>query len=338
MNKITTIGLDLAKSVFHVVGCDERGKVVHKRMLKRSQVISYFSQLPGCLIGMEACATSHYWCRELSRVGHEVKLLPPRYVKSFVQGNKNDYNDALAIAEAVVRPERRCVEVKSPEQQDIQALHRLRALSVKHRTALCNQLRGLLAEQGIVIPQGVHVLCRRIPEILEDGENGLSDLFRRLLAQGYEQLKTLEREITNCNDEIKRYCNHSDACRRLQTTPGYGPIVASVFYSWVGDGRAYGKGRDVSASIGIVPRQSSSGGKQQLLAISKRGDRYLRGLLIHGARSVLQHAQNKDDRLSRWASDVQARRGYNKAVVALANKLARIGWAILRHGGEYRAA
>ena len=338
MSKITTIGLDLAKNVFHVVCCDEHGKVVKKKMLKRSQVLAYFANLPQCLVGMEACASAHHWARELDALGHQVKLIPPQYVKPYVRGNKNDYNDALAIAEAVIRPEMRFVSVKTPEQQDVQALHRLRERRLQERTALCNQLRGLLAEYGLILPKGVNILRRRLPELLEDGENGLSDLFRRLLAQSYQQLQELDGYIDFYTQEMKRQSQQDEACRRLQTIPGYGPIVASVFHSVVGNGEAYRRGRDVSASLGLVPRQHSSGGKEVLLGISKRGDRYLRSLLVHGARSVVIQATKKDDRLSRWINKVKAERGFNKAVVALANKMARIGWAVLVNKTVYQSA
>jgi len=338
MSKITTIGLDLAKNVFHVVCCDEHGKVVKKKMLKRSQVLAYFANLPQCLVGMEACASAHHWARELDALGHQVKLIPPQYVKPYVRGNKNDYNDALAIAEAVIRPEMRFVSVKTPEQQDVQALHRLRERRLQERTALCNQLRGLLAEYGLILPKGVNILRRRLPELLEDGENGLSDLFRRLLAQSYQQLQELDGYIDFYTQEMKRQSQQDEACRRLQTIPGYGPIVASVFHSVVGNGEAYRRGRDVSASLGLVPRQHSSGGKEVLLGISKRGDRYLRSLLVHGARSVVIQAAKKDDRLSRWINKVKAERGFNKAVVALANKMARIGWAVLVNKSVYQIA
>jgi transposase len=338
MNKITTIGLDLAKNVFHVVCCDENGKVVKKKMLKRSQVLNYFANLPTCLVGMEACASAHHWARELGALGHQVKLIPPQYVKPYVRGNKNDYNDALAIAEAVIRPEMRFVSVKTPVQQDIQAVHRVREKRLQERTALCNQLRGLLAEYGLILPQGVNILRRRLPELLEDGENGLSDLFRRLLAQSYQQLQELDGYIDFYTQEMKRQSQQDEACQRLQTIPGYGPIVASVFHSVVGNGEAYRRGRDVSASLGLVPRQHSSGGKEVLLGISKRGDRYLRSLLVHGARSVVIQATKKDDRLSRWINKVKAERGFNKAVVALANKMARIGWAVLVNKTVYQSA
>jgi transposase len=305
-------------------------------MLKRSQVLAYFSNLPQSLVGMEACASAHHWARELGAQGHQVKLIPPQYVKPFVRGNKNDYNDALAIAEAVTCPEMRFVSVKTTEQQDIQALHRLRERRLADRTALCNQLRGLLAEYGLILPKGINVLRRRLPELLEDGENGLSDLFRRLLAQSYQQLQELDEHIDRYTEEMEHQSQQSEVCRRLQTIPGYGPIVAGVFYSAVGTGEAYRRGRDVSASLGLVPRQHSSGGKEVLLGISKRGDRYLRSLLVHGARSVVIRAAIKDDRLSRWINKVKAERGFNKAVVALANKMARIGWAILANKTAYQ--
>ena len=250
----------------------------------------------------------------------------------------NDYNDALAIAEAVVRPDMRFVEVKTTAQQDLQALLRPREGCLKERTALCNRIRGLLAEYGLTLPRGVNVLRQHLPELLEDGKNGLNDLFRRLLAEGYQQLKELDRHIASYTQELERQAQQHDECRRLQTIPGYGPIVASAFHSVIGNGEAYRRGRDVPASLGLVPRQHSSGGKNVLLGISKRGDRYLRSLLVHGARSVVIQAVKKDDRLSRWINRIRAERGFNKAVVALANKMARIGWAILAHKTAYQAA
>lgn len=338
MNKITTIGLDLAKNVFHAVCCDKHGKVVRKKMLRRSQVLTYFVNIPNCLIGMEACASAHYWARKLGESGHQVKLIPPQYVKAYVRGNKNDYNDALAIAEAVIRPEMRFAAVKTTDQQDLQALLRLREGCLKERTELCNRLRGLLAEYGLILPKGVNVLRRHLPAFLEDGENGLSELFRRLLAEGYQQLQDLDRHVDSYTQELERQAQQHEACRRLQTIPGYGPIVASAFHSVIGNGEAYRRGRDVSAALGLVPRQHSSGGKNVLLGISKRGDRYLRSLLVHGARSVVIQAGKKEDRLSRWINKVRAERGFNKAVVALANKMSRIGWAILAHKTVYQAA
>ena len=312
--------------------------MVKKKKLRRAQVLAYFAQLPPYLVGMEACAGAHYWGRELGKLGHEAKLMPAQHVKSYVRGQKNDYNDAAAIAEAVTRPQMRFVAIKSVEQQDLQALHRLRQGRIKERTALCNQLRGLVGEYGIVLPKGVHQVRKGIPALLEDAENGLSELLREYLAEGYRQLCELDERIKVYTQAVMRESQRDDRSQRLQRIPGYGPIVASVYASHVGDGSAYARGRDVSASLGLVPRQHSSGGKTLLLGISKRGDRYLRGLLIHGARAVLRQAQNKDDPLSRWANQLREARGFNKATVALANKLARIGWAVLAHNTEYQPA
>lgn len=337
MDKITTVGLDLAKNVFHLVGCEAHGKEVKKKMLKRSQVLAFFAQLPCCLVGMEACAGAHYWARELTRQGHTVRLIPAQHVKSYVRGNKNDYNDARAIAEAVTRPGMRFVAIKTVAQHDAQALHRLRQGCIEDRTATGNRLRGLLGEYGMVMPKGVNVLRRRLPELLEEAGNGLSDFFRCLLAQDYRRLRELDAHIDFYTRELVARSRQSEVCQRLQTLPGYGPIVASSFHSVVGNGEAYRRGRDVSASLGLVPRQHSTGGKNVLLGISKRGDRYLRSLLVHGARAVVVQAAKKDDRLSCWINQVRARRGFNKAVVAMANKMARMGWAVLHNKSVYQA-
>ena len=338
MKEIMTVGMDIAKSVCHVIGLDDKEREVTKKMLKRPQVLSWFANLPPCLIGIEACAGAHEWARRLQAMGHEVRLIPPQYVKAYLRGNKNDYNDARAIAEAVLRPGMRFVAIKTVEQQDIQALHRLRAAAIGERTALCNRLRGLLAEYGVVLPQGVATFRRRIPELLEDGENTLTPLFRRLLDHGYRQLLEVDDNILFYTGFIEEQGRNNEAEQHLRTVPGYGPIVASVFYATVGNGQAYHRGRDVSASLGLVPRQHSSGGKEVLLGISKRGDSYLRGLLVHAARAVLRTAHLKEDRLSRWAVKIKTERGANKAAVALANKLARIGWAVLRHNTIYQTA
>lgn len=338
MGEITTIGLDLAKNTFHLIGCNAYGKEVKRKMLKRGKLAAYIANLPPCLIGMEACAGAHYWARQFEELGHEVRLIAPQHVKAYVRGNKNDYNDARAIAEAVRVPDMRFVEVKSVEQQDVQAMHRLREAQGQERTALCNQIRGLLAEYGIVLPQGVGTVRRRLPELLEDADNGLSDFFRSLLADCYQQFKELDAHIEFYNQVLKEQARNNEAIQRLQTIPGFGPVVASVFHAFVGNGQAFGKGRDVSAALGLVPKQHSSGGKTVLLGISKRGDRYLRSLLVHGARSVVRLAGKKDDRLSRWINKIKATRGANKAAVALANKMARIGWAILSQNSVYRAA
>ena len=335
--KITTIGLDLAKNVFHMIGLNSAGKMVLKKKLSRKKLPLFFANLPPCKVAMEACSSAHYWGRTLESLGHTVKLVPARAVKPYVQGHKNDYNDALAIAEAESRPKLRCVSIKTIEQQDDQALHRLKAGVTSQRTQLCNQLRGLLAEYGVIMPTGITKLRKGIPEILEDAENGLSGSFRELLNQGYQQLVQLDEHIKTYDRLLQQRVKKDEAAQRLMTIPGFGPVVSSVYLSAVGDGRAFSKGRDVSAYLGLVPRQHSSGDKQILLGITKRGNKYLRGLLVHGARAVIKAATHKDDHLSCWVMALVKRRGKNKATVALANKMARIGWSVLTSGGVYQA-
>jgi len=334
---IDTIGLDIAKTFFHLIGLDRNGKQVLKKKLRRRQMLSYFSNLMPCKISMESCGSSHYWGRELTKLGHDVTLLPAQYVKPFVRGNKNDYNDALAIAEASRITDMRVVAIKTEEQQSIQALHRFRRAAVHDRTALCNQTRGLLAEFGIVLNQGVATLRKSLPCIIEDAENGLTFIFREALSLKYTQLIELDELINNLTKAIQTEAKQHEEIKRLQSIPGFGPIVASTFFSVIGDGKAFKCGRDVSASLGLVPRQHSSGGKDTLLGISKRGDKYLRSLLVHGARSVVKHAQNKDDALNVWVSKLIERRGKNKATVALANKLARIAWAVITTNKTYES-
>jgi transposase len=334
--KITTVGLDLAKNVFHIIGLNAAGTVLVKKKLSRKKMKPYFANLSACVVAMEACSSAHYWGRELEKLGHRVKLIPPRFVKPYLQGSKNDYNDALAIAEAQSRPKLRFVTIKTQEQQDEQALHRLKAGVTSQRTQVCNQLRGLLAEYGLIVPTGITKLRTAIPEILEDGENGLSGCFRELLYQGYQQLLELDQHIKAYDKQLQQRVKANEAAQRLMSIPGFGPVVSSVFLSAIGDGKAFARGRDVSAYIGLVPRQHSSGDKQVLLGITKRGNKYLRALLVHGARSVVKNADKKDDKLSCWVSDLVKRRGKNKAIVALANKLARIGWSVLTSGGVYQ--
>lgn len=335
---ITTVGLDLAKNVYHMVGLDAHGHEKMKKQLSRTQVLKHFANRPACVIGMEACASSHYFAREFRKLGHDAKLIPPQYVKAYLRGQKNDTNDARAIAEAVRVPSMRFVTVKTVEQQDVQSLIRLREGAIDARTAAANRVRGLLGEYGLVMVKGLSTLRRTLPEILEDASNGLTDVFRRLLNQERQHLLDLDKHIDQLTAELTALSKQDDRVQRLQTAPGYGPIVASVFAGVMGDGRQYRRGREASASVGLVPRQHSSGGKNVLLGISKRGDRYLRSLLIHGARAVVNAAQKKDDPLSRWINRLREKRGMNKATVAYANKMARIGWAILRNGTTYQPA
>jgi transposase len=332
---ITTIGLDIAKNVFQVHGIARNGKPVLHKQLKRNQVLAYFANLPPCLIGLEACAGAHYWARELNKLGHDARLISPQFVKPYVKGNKNDANDAEAICEAVSRPNMRFVPLKSVEQQDIQMLHRIRSGLVKERTALANRIRGLLGEYGIVVAVGLVKLRRQLPEILEDAENGLSVVARQLFAELHEQLIGVDKRVADYGDKIHALHQGSEVSQRLAGIPGIGPITATALMSSLGDGKAFGSARQVAAWLGLVPKQASSGGKPKLLGISKRGDVYLRTLLIHGARAVVKAAAKKDDSQSRRINDLVKRRNHNIAAVAVANKNARVVWALLRKAEDY---
>lgn len=336
MVQVTTIGLDLAKRIFHVVACDERGKEVRRKKLRRHQVLAFFAQQPACLVALEACASSSYWGREITKLGHQVKRIPPQFVKGYLAGNKNDFNDARALAEAATRPTVRTVAIKTEAQQDLQALHRMRELAVKHRTALGNHLRGLIGEYGITIPKGLKALRERLPELIDS--NSLSPAFRALLQEGYDELSQLDARLKRHDQRINQQVQELEACQLLMTIPGFGPILASSFYSVIGEGNDFDRARDVSAAVGVVPKQHSSGDKTCLLGISKRGNARLRYLLVHGARAVVRAAARKRDPLSCWINALHQRRGYNKASVALANKMARMGWAVLQSGEPYRRA
>lgn len=335
--KITTIGVDLAKHVFQVHGVDERGKVVLKKALKRDQMAPFFANLQSCLIGMEACGSAHYWARKLQGLGHTVKLMAPQFVKPYVKTNKNDAADAEAICEAVSRPNMRFVPIKNGEQQAVLALHRARQGFVKARTAQANQIRGLLTEYGIVIPQGMTTLVKQLPDILEDGENGLPGSLRQLIERLGEHLKVLDQQVAALEVQIQAWHRENAASRKLARIPGIGPITASALIASIGDARNFDDGRQLAAWLGLVPRQHSSGGKQNLLGISKRGDSYLRTLLIHGARAVIRVAERKANHAGSWLAGVMERRNPNVAAVALANKNARIVWALLARDRDYEA-
>lgn len=336
--KITTIGLDIAKTIFHLFAVNKMGKFVKKKQLKRPQLLAYMANLESCLIAMEACGSANYWAREFMALGHEVKLIAPQYVKPFVQGNKNDYNDAQGIAEAAQRPNMRFVPIKSVEQQDIQNFHRQRERIKKARTALSNQIRGLLAEYGLIIHQGISAVRKSLPDILEDADNGLTSYARELFAELLEELQLLDERFEQCNQTIKASNKGNEVVERLDEILGIGAITASATYAAAGDGKDFENGRHFSAWLGLVPGQHSTGGKPTLLGISKRGNGYLRTLYIHGARAVLRHSANKTDRLSLWAQSVLKRRGHNKACVAVANKMARMAWVIMAKGETYRPA
>lgn len=334
--KVVRLGIDLGKNTFHLFGVDESGTVVMKKKLNRKKLLEYFANLSPCLVGMEACGGSHHWARKLTELGHEVRLMSPQFVKPYIKGNKNDYNDAEGICEAVGRPNMRVVTVKGIEQQDIQGLHRIRQSVVKQRTALANQIRGLLGEYGVVVGKEINQVRTRIPEILEDAENGLTDRFRGYLAELLEAFHTLDERIKSYDQEIQREHAASQACQRISALQGVGPLSATAVVATYGDCKHFSNGRQLSASIGLVPRQHTTGDKPLLLGISKRGDKYIRTLLIHGARSVIRRIEGKTDRRSRWLQSLVARYGKNKAAVALANKNARIIWALLSRGESYQ--
>jgi len=337
MGNITQVGIDLAKVVFQVHGVDARGKEVLRKQLKRTQVMTFFAQLPACLIGMEACGSAHFWARKLTELGHTVKLIAPQFVKPYVKTNKNDAADAEAICEAVGRPNMRFVPIKNSEQQALLALHGARQGFVAARTAQANQIRGFLAEFGLVMPVGIRSLERKLPEFLEDGENGLSGASRALFARLFEHYRALDRQVDELEREIHAWHREDTASHRLQAIPGIGPITASALVASVGDAKVFHNGRQFAAWLGLVPRQFYTGGKTNLLGISKRGDVYLRTLLIHGARSVLHSLKRCPDRAEGWLARLAARRNPNIAAVALANKNARTVWALLAHGRSYQA-
>lgn len=334
--KITTIGIDLAKNVFQVHGVDERGKVVLKKQLRRDQMATFFVNLPPCLIGIEACSSAHHWARKLNGMGHTVRLMAPQFVKPYVKTNKNDAADAEAICEAVGRPNMRFVPVKNVEQQAVLAMHRVRQGFVKARTAQANQIRGLLGEFGIIIPQGIGHIASRVPDLIEDASNELPGTFRMLVQRLLDHLKELDRQVDELEAQIQAWHRSSELSCKLAQVPGIGPITASALVASIGDAKNFDNGRQVAAWLGLVPRQHSSGGKSNLLGMSKRGDTYLRTLLIHGARSVIYRAVQRTESCQ-WINSVVNRRNKNVAAVALANKNARIVWALLAHDRHYQA-
>ena len=336
--KLIRIGVDLAKDVFQVHGVDRHEKAVWRRKLRRNEWLKVLvaTAEPGCQIGMEACGGAHHWARKLQGLGFRVKLIAPQFVKPYVKGDKNDANDAEAICEAMSRPSMRFVTVKSAEQQDIQAVHRIRVGLVEQRTAKANQIRGLAAEYGLVAPKELGQLRTALPCWLEDAQNGLSDRFRQLLSGVWEDLRALDERVGELDREITVIAKSDPLAKRLQQLRGVGPVIATALVGALGNGEQFDRGRQMAAALGLTPRQHSSGGKERLLGISKRGDAYLRTLLIHGARSVIRTAKGKEDRLSRWVVALAARSHPNVAAAALANKTARMAWAMMRNGTDYQ--
>lgn len=343
MKSVTTIGIDLAKNTFQLHGIDVNGKTVLRRTLRRDQVTTFFANLPGCLVGMEACASSAYWARVIEECGHTVHRIHPKFVKPYLMADKNDANDAAAICEAVGRPRMRFVPSKTREQADIQAVHRVRTGLVQARTAAINQARGLLAENGIVIKQGACHVCIQLPGIVDDQDNFLSGLMRRLIKSIYERIVSLDAQIALQNKELQAIVKENEACKRLMKVPGVGIQTATILLTMVGAAKDFKNGREFAAYLGLVPRQHSTGGKQRLLGISKRGDSYARTLLIHGARAVLRAMKIGRTPLGEggrtdWLVRLIDRRGAHRASVALANKTARIVWNMLAKGEEYKMA
>lgn len=334
---LSRAGVDIAKSVFQVHAVDRHDRPKWKAKLKRAEWLDALCRrlAPGAEIGMEACASAHHWGRKLQERGFRVKLIGAQFVKPYVKSNKNDRVDAEAICEAMNRPAMRFVAVKSVAQQDTQAVHRVREGLVGQRTAKANQIRGLVGEYGIIAPKGIQQLRGALPDWLEDAENALTDNFRVLLADLADDLRYLDGRIANLDERIAQGVKDAPVARRLLALRGVGPLTASALAAALGDGTSFTKGRDFAASLGLTPRQHSTGGKERLLGISKRGDAYLRKLLVHGARAVLRHARDRDDRLSQWLMALTARKHVNVATVALANKTARVAWAIVYNDAPY---
>ena len=336
MQAITTIGLDIAKSVFQVHGVDAGGQVVIRRQLKRRYVLAFFEKLPPCLVGIEACASSHHWSRELQALGHTVRLMPPAYVKPYVKRQKNDSTDAEAICEAVTRPTMRFVATKTPEQQSCLMLHRTRHLFIRQQTAVINAIRAHLAEFGIVAPVGRNGVEQLLGVVADPNDKRLPEVARACVAALGAQLRMLKAQILEFDRMIRAWHRSSEASRRLDEIPGVGPVLATALVASVADPKAFRSGRDFSAWIGLVPKQHSSGGKDRLGSISKQGDRYLRSLFTAGALAVIRYAKIHGTKHRPWLTALLARRPTKVAAIALANKIARMAWAMMARGERYK--
>ncbi len=332
----TTVGIDLAKTSFSVHGVDNRGKVTLRKTVSRAKLLSTLAKLPPCLVGMEACSGAHHWARELRSFGHEVRLMAPKFVIPYRKGGKNDNNDAAAICEAVARPDMRFVPVKSTEQQAVLCLHRIRQNQIRERTGMMNQLRGLLSEFGLVMPKGRYQGQQRIPDILEDAENGLPDLARRLIFDLWQRYRDICDQVLAADRELSALARQSAAAKRLMTIPGVGEQISTALVASISP-QQFDNGRQLAAWLGLTPRQYTTGGHIRLGRITKRGDKYLRMCLIHGARAVIANLRDKQDKTSCWLRELIARRGYKRAIVALAARNARLVWTLLTKQEDYRA-
>jgi transposase len=333
---IRVVGIDVGKTVFHVVGMDGHGKVILKNRLSRPQLLKRLVNLPPCLIGMEASCGAHYLARSLSKFGHDVRLIPAQFVRPFVKSQKNDYVDAEAIAEAVQRPTMRFVPVKTEDQLDLQALHRVRDRLMERRTSVINQIRAFLLERGLALRAGSNHLRTNLPAVLAAAEQNMSPRIYQLLCLVAEEWHSIEQQIERLDREIETIATSDEACRRLLTVPGIGPLIATAMVAAVGNGSAFGRGREFAAWLGLVPRQHSTGGKARLLGISKHGNEYLRRLFIHGGRSVQHRVSREKHRFGPWLAQLELRANSNIVGVAMANKLARIAWVVLNRQEVYR--
>jgi transposase len=332
---VSTVGIDLAKKIFHLVGTDTTGRIVWRKRLARNALVPFMAQLPPVTIGMEAWGGAHYWARQFHQQGHQVKLMAPQFVKPYVKSNKNDMRDAEAIAEAVTRPTMRFVPLKDVDQQDIQALHRVRERLIGERTALINEVHGLMNEYGIVIPKGVSKFRQAVVEKLESEQDKLTPLSQEMFWRLVKEFATLEEHIAAYQEKLDTLAKTHPESQRLMTIPGVGPITATALIAAVGDVGVFKNGRQFAAWLGLVPKQHSTGGQTHLLGISKRGDSYLRKLLIHRARATLRWGGLQANSRSQWIRGLLKRRGWNRTAVAVANKNARIVWALLSRGGAY---